>query len=82
MCETTNERSNINVHHRASEQAVNHTEHNVFQLREEDPQCTPVKCVFFIQVLKKDPHNRGGFGLKREMQQWTEQMERVLGGAG
>jgi hypothetical protein len=50
MCETTNERSNINVQLRVSEQAVYHSELNVFQLREEDPQCMPVKCVF-IEVF-------------------------------
>ena len=46
MCYITNERSNINVHHRHSEQAVNHSEFNVFQLRDH-PESTPVKlCVF------------------------------------
>lgn len=46
MCYITNERSNINVHHRHSEQAVDHSEFNVFQLRDH-PESTPVKlCVF------------------------------------
>lgn len=56
MCYITNERSNINAHHRLSEQAVNHSEFNVFQLRDH-PENTPVKlcvlccCSFFFKCL-------------------------------
>ena len=59
MCYITNERSNINVHHRLSEQAVNHSEFNVFQLRDH-PESTPLKlcfhCFLFF-VFKMPPHN-------------------------
>lgn len=48
MCYITNERSNINVHHGLSKQAVNHNEFNVFQLRDHR-ESTPVKlCVFLV----------------------------------
>lgn len=51
MCYITNERSNISVHHRHSEEAVNHSEFNVFQLRDH-PESTPVKlCVFREQQM-------------------------------
>lgn len=61
MCYITNERSNINVRHRLSEQAVNHREFNVFQLRDH-PKSTPVKLCFFSQefllsVFKMSLHN-------------------------
>lgn len=49
MCYITNERSNISIHHGLSEQAVNHSEFNVFQSRDH-PESTPVKVCFQSRV--------------------------------
>lgn len=46
MCDIANERSNINVHRGLAEKAVNHSECNVFRLRDH-PESSPVAlCVF------------------------------------
>ncbi|KAG7522248.1 hypothetical protein JOB18_017398 [Solea senegalensis] len=57
MCYITNERSNNKVHHRLSEQAVNHTEYNVLQLRDH-PENTPVKLCFTLYYFS--PFNVSG----------------------
>lgn len=76
MCYITNERSNINVHHRLSEQAVNHSEFNVFQLRDH-PKSTTVKlCVFSEEFLlfafKMSPHNNNVHVIALPQKNWTK----------
>lgn len=52
MCYITNERSNINVHHRLSEQALNHSQCNVFHLRGH-PESAPDKLCFLLSILSR-----------------------------